>query len=53
MDYKAINPRTKAIEIISDEEFKNLDIFDRAYIKSGLICQVQMMQEELKCTMII
>ena len=50
--YKAINPRTKRIELISDEEFKSLDIFDRAYVKSGLKTQVEMMREELKCTMI-
>lgn len=50
--YKAINPRTKSIEIITEDELKSLDIFDRAYVKSGLKTQVEMMQEELKCTMI-
>ena len=51
--YKAINPRTKNIELISDEEFKSLDIFDRAYVKCDLRTQVEMMREELQCTMII
>lgn len=50
--YKAINPRTKAIETISEEDLKNYDIFDKAFIKSGLKTQVEMMQEELECTMI-
>ena len=51
--YKAINPKTKSIELISEKEFKNLDIFDRAYVKCDLRTQVEMMREELKCTMII
>lgn len=52
MEYKAINPITKTIETVTEEELKSLDIFDRAYVKSGLKTQVEMMQEELKCTMI-
>ena len=51
--YKAINPKTKSIELISEKEFKSLDIFDRAYVKCDLRTQVEMMREELKCTMII
>ena len=45
--YKAINPKTIAIETDTEEEFKNLDIFDRAYVKCNLKTQVEMMREGL------
>ena len=52
---QVINYRTHEVENLTDEQFKKLDIFDRAFIRMGRYEQVKLLINEgyLKASMIM